>query len=322
MKRDTILITGGAGYVGSHAVRRLFLAGFQPVVFDVRCPAAAINHVEYYRGDIRNNRNLLAAFSRYHPVCVVHLAAITENRTRSQNSKTLWDVNVVGSENVARITFRHNCLGLVFASSAAVYGDANRAASETQQLHPKNTYGATKKETENFLLKQTTETPRHIAVLRIFNVAGNNANVCLTHATDARKTLLLNALRVTQGKKKRLVIYGNKFPTQDGTAIRDYVHVDDVSEAIYKASLHVLSKKKNVIVNVGSGIGTTNLTVVKTMERISGRPIYLHYGRPNAKEIVSSVAQINHTLAVLKWSPHRSDIRTIVQSTCEYYDNT
>lgn len=317
---NTVLVTGGSGYIGSHFVWRLSGTEFFPIVFDVKSPSKTIlKHAIYYRGDVRNYHALLDAFSRYKPKCVVHLAAITANTTDKHDEKRLWEVNVAGSENVLRAAFQIQRHNIVFTSSAAVYGEARPGIAETHALHPKNTYGITKKKTEESIKRYVMGTHGGAVILRLFNIAGNNPQVNLSHNAEARKTLISNALRVAEGKKKTLVIYGQHFSTADGTAVRDYVHIDDVVEAIYKATNYVLTKKDCVTVNIGSGIGATNLEVIRTVEQVIGHSIPIRFGRPRAHEIICSVANNRRALQVLGWQADRSDRRTIIKSTCNYY---
>lgn len=313
MNHSPVIITGGSGYIGSHVVQLLAKKGFDPIIFD-RTPPHDSAHARYERGDVRIYENLRRVFVRYHPAGIIHLAAQTSVTEAERQPRECADVNVRGTRNVIAAMKESGCLSVVFSSSAAVYGNTRGKIIESAPIKPLGVYGKTKAEAERELMNQKETGMITAVVLRLFNVAGAVRGVPAIPNYKRQHTLISNAFRVAYGHKKKLTLYGAHFPTLDGSAARDYVHVLDVAGAILAAFAYIQNEGHNVVANVGSGVGTTNLEVIHMIEEMTRRHIPIILAPQERHNIVSSVAGGSVARRILGWSPVRSDIGRIIQS--------
>lgn len=320
MKNTTILITGGAGYIGSHLAVRLLKEGARVIVFDIQKP-----HKDIFKatpcvfGDVRDAQNMTMVLKQWRPDGVVHLAALTRVSASDTHKREQTRTNVVGTQNLLEAMITSQCHSLVFSSSAAVYGECSIPTQETQRRTPISIYGETKKEAENIILRyQTINT----ATLRLFNVVGFGDAVPLTKKNEERNSLHTNIARTFLGKLKTLTVYGSNLPTKDGTTVRDYVHVEDATEAMRVSLKSVWQKKRSLVVNIGSGTATTTLEVIRMMECLAKRRTTVRFHRVRSNEIVMSVADIQRAKHALGWTPSMSSVSAIARSVCRYYGLT
>lgn len=317
MKRDAVLVTGGSGYIGSHLIGPISSAGFRPVIYDIAAPP--VSGVEHVPGDIRNERALEDVFGKYSVRAVIHLAAITRVRLQ-QEAESIVNTNMTGGLTLLRVMKRAGCRYIVFTSSAAVYGHKTAIVSEDEATKPVSEYGKTKLGFERIL--RVFDRNLVSATLRLFNVAGNVADVHLSSGSKHRGTLVENIILTLIGHKDKLNIYGTNLPTPDGTSVRDYVHVSDVSDSIVRSLLYILNTDKTILANIASSSGISNLQVVQAAEKIYGRRILVRKSPGNPQEIIYSVGNNAAARSVLSWKPALSDIQLILHSAGNYYGCT
>lgn len=320
MKRKTALVTGGSGYIGSHLTQRLVRDGFETIVFDIKRPHKSMRKiVTHINGDIRDDQSFLKACTNIRPHTIIHLAASIHNPISEREQKDQREVNVLGTKSVLEALARVGCHNFIFASSAAVYGESQNSIKESLPMHPKSAYGDTKTMGELIIQEYATKYNIRAVILRLFNVAGYATEVALPNRVDQRDSLVANIAKVLLGKRKRLTIFGQAYKTKDGTATRDFVHVLDVVDAFIGAIRCVENQNKIITANIGSGVGTTNLEVVRWMERHVKHNVPIQFARSRNTEIGCSVADISVAKRVLRWNPHRSNTETITRSACVHY---
>lgn len=303
--KQTVFITGGLGYIGLPTASALFEKGYHVVIFDRISPK---KHYPFLRicGDIRNSGMLCEEMKRHKPSVVVHLAAVISVSESEKEKKLYFETNVLGTKNVLAAMRKSGCKKLLFASSAAVYDACDRLVTEDYTVRPLSYYGQTKKEAEQLIQK---EYGVQSVILRYFNVVGDES-------IKKNSKLIASAVRVAKGLQKKLILYGSDYPTPDGTAIRDYVHIRDVVQANSMAVAYLENKTPSLVANIASGIGVSNLEVVKEVERQFHVRIPIVY-RKKRKETVISIADIANAKRFLHWHPTHSSRDTIIQHYLE-----
>jgi len=330
-KHNIVLITGGLGYIGAPTAYALSRMGFRVVVFDSarfcqsipgikEVPNPGIGKKENYifvQGDIRDISALTLVMKKYQPGIVIHFAALT-SATESEKQKALYvDTNVRGTKNVLGAMKTSGCNNLIFASSASVYGLVNNGLSEDSVVHPMHTYASTKKEAEQIIQE---EAAIRWVILRYFNVVGATKDGLFGEPIRKNPKLIPSALRVGLGLQKKLPIYGNDYPTPDGTAIRDYISLEDVVRSNIDAVRFMQKDNPSNIFNIGIGVGTSNLEAVHVVEKKLGKkiPILLKNKR---KEAIISVANIKKAKKMLGWKPQCSSLPKIIDGLVSFQKN-
>jgi UDP-glucose 4-epimerase len=316
--RDTVLVTGGAGFVGSHIVVELARAGFAPVVLDnfsnstpairTRLEALAGRPVPCVTADVRDAVALRAAFHDHPISAVVHCAGLKNVAESEERPLAYYDVNVGGTLALIEVMGEAGVATLVFSSSSSVYGDATdlRLAEETP-LHTASVYGRTKRVVEDFLrdLSKANKNWR-MAIVRKFNPAGAHSSGMLGDAPRGRPTHLIPQLcRVAIGEASELTVHGDDWDTADGTGVRDYVHVQDLAEAFVRALRYAIANAGTVTVNVGSGEPASVLASIAAFERACGRSIPRLVGPRRPGDVAGSCANNARAAALLDWHPTR-----------------
>jgi UDP-glucose 4-epimerase len=315
---DTILVTGGAGYVGSHVVVELARAGFVPVVLDnfsnstpavlPRLQALAGRPVPCVTADVRDLTALRAAFHDHPISAVVHCAGLKSVGESQMRPLAYYDVNVGGTLALAEVMGEAGVATLVFSSSATVYGQPdNLPVAEDAPLRPQNVYGRTKRVVEDFLRDLSRANANwRIAILRYFNPAGAHVSGMLGEASRGRPNNLVPLLcRIASGEFPELSIYGNDWPTPDGTGIRDYLHVQDLAEGHVKALAHLARAHGCVSLNLGAGRGHSVMEVVHAFEKTCGRKIGKAFAPRRAGDVASYYADPAQAQKVLAWTATR-----------------
>lgn len=318
----TVLITGGAGYIGSITARRVAAAGFVPILFDAlptRQWNRALRSMVCVHGDIRNTQDLHKVFSSYQPIAVMHFAALTSVFESMSRPYDYYQSNLIGGLNLLESMRLFDCRYIVFSSTSAVFGNATTRISENTSQNPVSVYGSTKKNFEEILyFWDKLYGIKHI-VLRYFNAVGASLRGDLGEGKSASSKLIPSLMRVYYGKQKTLTIYGKKYPTKDGTAARDYVHAEDLANAHGLALQYLLETNKSDSFNLGSGKTHTNLEVVKKLEAMTTTTIPIHYGQPRLGEVCVLATNIQKSKRILGWEPKHSDLQTILETDIVWY---
>lgn len=271
-----VLVTGGAGYIGSVACKRLAAAGFLPVVLD----NLSRGHREFVKwgpleqADINDSAALDRVMARHRPVAVLHFAALTYVGESVSNPAIYYRNNVAGSLTLLEVAQRHDVRNVVFSSTCATYGIPERLpiAEDTPQapIHP---YGASKLMIERMLADFAAAYGMRWVALRYFNACGADPDGEVGERHNPETHLIPLTLMAAAGRLPHIKILGDGYPTKDGTCIRDYIHVCDLADAHIRALHYLIDGGASQAFNLGTGIGHTVLDVIRTAERVTGRPI-------------------------------------------------
>ncbi|RYG88983.1 MAG: UDP-glucose 4-epimerase GalE [Alphaproteobacteria bacterium] len=314
-----MLVTGGAGYIGSHAAKTLWMAGYQPIVFDDLSNGhrEAVRWGPLIEGDVRNEYALAQAMAK-HEVCgVIHFAGLIEVGSSFVSPDRFWDHNVNGVAAVLRAMRRTNVRRLVFSSTAAVYGQPRRGQitglTEDHPTHPINPYGDTKLAAERMIAASCQAYGLTAIALRYFNAAGADGDGTIGEAHSPESHLIPLAIEAALASTP-LTVNGADFVTADGSCVRDYVHVSDLAEA------HVLALKASIgptgfeALNLGTGRGFTVLAVLAAVERAAEASIARRHGARRIGDPAILIADASKAKALLGWRPVQSTLAEIVGS--------
>jgi UDP-glucose 4-epimerase len=315
---DTVLVTGGAGFVGSHIVVELARNGFAPVVLDnfsnstpairTRLEALASRPVPCVTADVRDVVALRAAFHDHPIAAVIHCAGLKNVAESEERPLAYYDANVGGTLSLIEVMGEAGVAALVFSSASSVYGDADDLClSENTPLHTASVYGRTKRVVEEMLRDLSRANANwRMAIVRKFNPAGAHSSGMLGDAPRGRASHLLPQLcRVAAGEASELVVHGDDWDTADGTGVRDYVHVQDVADGFVRALKYTLAKPGILTVNLGSGKATSVLEAIAAFERACGRSIPRVTGARRAGDVAGGCADNAYAASLLDWHPTR-----------------
>ncbi len=312
----TLLITGGAGYIGSHVVRQLTEAGHKVVVFDNLSTGfadALIHGEELIVGDLADVQKLESVFSKHRFSCVLHFAASIIVPESIGNPLKYYENNTRNTLNLLGACVRFNIEQFVFSSTAAVYGiPASGVASEDSPAVPINPYGTSKLMSEWLLRDVGIAHGLRSVVLRYFNVAGADPQSRMGQRTPESTHLIKVCCQAALGKRASVSIFGSDYPTPDGTGVRDYIHIEDLAAAHLGALSHLQQGGKNLTLNVGYGHGSSVREVIETASRVAGGMIPTQEAprRPGDPPIL--IAKADRVRAVLKWQPQYDNLKKII----------
>lgn len=310
----TILITGGAGYIGTVTAHKLREAGFRPILFDQkpwRNWHRSLRTMDCVRGDICDKEALGDLFSQFCPNCVIHLAARVSARQSMVMPYRYYLTNIVGGIILLDVMDVHKCNKMVFSSSVAVYGNREKEVTEKDHVDPMNVYGETKLALEEILrFWKATKRGTYI-ILRYANVVGKYLH--FGHSARGGKSLLHTLADINKGDRETLAIFGRDHHTVDGTMVRDYVHVDDVARANVLAVEYLFKNRSSDVLLIGTGQGFSVNTVVKQFEKIVGKPIRKKFIKSNAHEISMSVVNPQRAKTILGWTATQADLEKTLQ---------
>ena len=330
---ETILVTGGAGYIGSHVVVELARAGYAPVVLDnfsnstpavlPRLQALAGRPVPSINADTRDEVALRSVFHDHPISAVVHCAGLKAVGESEERPLAYYDVNVGGAITLAEVMGEAGVATLVFSSSATVYGQPeDLPCKEDAPLRPQNVYGRTKRVVEDFLRDLAkANTNWRIAILRYFNPAGAHSSGMLGEAARGRPQNLVPLLcKIAAGELPDLQIYGGDWPTPDGTGIRDYLHVQDLADG-HVAALRYLAKTHGAVtLNLGSGEGHSVMEVVTAFEAACGRKLTKSIAPRRPGDVAVYYADPGRAEKLLQWRATR-DLKTICADAWRWQKN-
>src|SRR5918996_4895093 len=312
-----VLVTGGAGYIGSHVVRQLVADGRRVVVYDNLSTghAWAVLGADLVVGDLGDRDRLEALFADRHFDAVLHFAASIWVGESVREPAKYYRNNVVNALGLFELAMRHGVSGIVFSSTAAVYGEPDvPVIEESRPLAPVNPYGASKMMAERMLMDIARASGLRYVVLRYFNVAGADLEGRIGEATPDNNHLVKVACEAAFGVRPGMKINGVDYPTPDGTCVRDYIHVEDLAAAHVEALSYLGQGGESEIFNCGYGRGFSVREVIDTVARVSGVAIPVEEAarRPgDPPMLVASNAKIRRMLG---WQPRHDDLEFIVRT--------
>lgn len=315
MAADRILVTGGAGYIGAHACKALARAGFEPVAFDNLSTgwAEAVKFGPLVRGDLMDPEAIRAALAEWKPVAVMHFAALSLVGESMTNPAKYWRTNVTGSLNLIEATVAAGIGNFVFSSTCATYGDQDGVVlDETTAQYPINAYGGSKQAIEGILRDFGSAFGLNHVIFRYFNVAGADpeAEVGEQHLPETH--LIPIMLEAIEGKRPALTVFGDDYPTRDGTCVRDYVHVSDLVDAHVLGLKWLLDGKGSRAFNLGTGTGFTVREVIDASRAVTNAEVPVIQGARRAGDAVSLVSGSGRALSELGWQPSRSTLPQMI----------
>lgn len=319
-----ILVLGGAGYIGSHMVDRLVKQGKSVVVVDSLVTGFRPSippQVPFEQGDLRDAAFLNRVFETYAIQAVYHFAASSLVGESVSHPLKYYDNNVVGTLRLLECMHHHQVNHIVFSSTAAVYGEPETVPiTESQRKAPTNTYGQTKLAVEDMLKWAGLAHGIKSVCLRYFNVAGAAISGQIGEAHNPETHLIPNVIKAAQGLKA-LTVFGNDYPTPDGTCIRDYIHVVDLVAAHEKAMQYLEQGGKSTVFNLGNGGGFSVKQIIDATEAVVGRAIPYEIKARRAGDPAVLVADATKAREVLGWVPQYTDVNAIIETAWRWHQS-
>ncbi len=317
-----VLVTGGAGYIGSHACKALRAAGYTPVTFDNLETGwrAAVKFGPFVQGDLMDPASIAAVFTDYKPVAVMHFAALSQVGESMNDPARYWRNNLVGSLNLIEAAVAAGCLDFVFSSTCATYGDQdNVVLDENSAQHPINAYGASKRAIEDVLVAfQNAYGLRHV-IFRYFNVAGADPEAEVGELHQPETHLIPLMLDAISGKRAALTVFGTDYDTPDGTCIRDYVHVCDLVDAHVLGLKWLQDGKKSRVFNLGTGSGFSVREVIDQSRLVTNRPVPYVDGDRRLGDCTKLVSGSVRAEVELGWKPTRSTLDMMITDAWRWH---
>ena len=317
-----VLVTGGAGYIGSHACKALRAAGYIPVTFDNLETGwrAAVKFGPFVQGDLMDPASIAAVFTDYKPVAVMHFAALSQVGESMNDPARYWRNNLVGSLNLIEAAVAAGCLDFVFSSTCATYGDQdNVVLDENSAQYPINAYGASKRAIEDVLVAfQNAYGLRHV-IFRYFNVAGADPEAEVGELHQPETHLIPLMLDAISGKRAALTVFGTDYDTPDGTCIRDYVHVCDLVDAHVLGLKWLQDGKKSRVFNLGTGSGFSVREVIDQSRLVTNRPVPYVDGDRRLGDCTKLVSGSVRAEVELGWKPTRSTLDMMITDAWRWH---
>jgi UDP-arabinose 4-epimerase len=313
--KKTVLVTGGAGYIGSHTCKALAEAGFEPVVYDslLRGNSWAVRWGPMEQGDLMDEDRLQEVLRTYRPEGVIHFAAFAYVGESMQDPLAYYRNNTCGTVALLRAMAAEGVGRLVFSSTCATYGTPeSNPIREDMPQNPINPYGRSKLMVEHVLKDCALTGALSAVALRYFNAAGADADGEIGEAHDPETHLIPLALGAAQGSAPPLTVFGDDHPTPDGTCIRDYIHVTDLADAHVRALGYAGSNPGFAAFNLGTGAGVSVRELIRTAEEITGRAVPHVIGPRRDGDPAALVADSTLARERLGWSAQHSDLRNIL----------
>lgn len=316
-----ILVTGGAGYIGSHVVRLLTAAGQPVVVLDNLSTgfAESVLGAELVVGDTGDQALVSQLLEEHNVDTVIHFAAHTIVPESVTDPLKYYGNNTCCSRSLLACCQAAGVKHFIFSSTAAVYGiPDDEACSEESPLSPINPYGMSKLMTETMLRDLGKATDMRHVILRYFNVAGSDPDGRIGQSTENATLLIKVAAEVAVGKREQLYVFGTDYPTSDGTGVRDYIHVDDLADAHIKALEYLRNGGESQTLNCGYGHGYSVREVIDAVNRVNGSPIKVIEQDKRAGDPPALIARADKIREKLGWTPRYDDLDFIVKTSLEW----
>nr|WP_314433340.1 UDP-glucose 4-epimerase GalE [uncultured Brevundimonas sp.] len=318
---QTVLVTGGAGYVGSHVCLALHEAGFTPVVYDnlSNGHAAFVQWGVLEQGDIRDGVRLGEVIAKYRPASVLHFAALIEVGESVKEPGRFFENNVAGAITLIEAARRGGIGCMVFSSTCATYGDPVRLPmDETHPQAPLNPYGRSKLMVEQALADYSAYAGFRSVCLRYFNAAGADEQGRIGERHHPETHAIPLALQTALGQRSGFKLFGDDYDTRDGTAVRDYIHVMDLADAHVRALKYLLEGGETSVFNLGAGTGTTVRELIDTIRRTTNLPFEVETTPRRPGDAPCLVADNSRAREVLGWRPTRG-LTDIIQSAWRWH---
>lgn len=321
---ETVLVTGGAGYVGSHTCKVLAARGYLPVSLDnlVRGHRWAVQWGPLAENDITDGTALDRIFSAYRPKAVIHFAAYAYVGESVDNPAKYYGNNVAGSIALLDAMRRHGCGNIIFSSSCSTYGIPSQSPiPEDHPQVPINPYGRSKLMMEQIIRDYGSAYGIRHAILRYFNAAGADPDGQIGEDHDPETHLIPLLLQTVQGERKCTEVYGTDYDTPDGTAVRDYVHVMDLGNAHVLALQYLIQSGSSLCLNLGTGQGNSVLEVIEAVRQVTGKPVAYRTVDRRPGDPPMLVARADQAYSLLGWKPGFIDIKDTISTAWHWHQS-
>lgn len=319
-----VLVTGGAGYIGSHACLALKNAGYCPVTLDNFSSGwrDAVKFGPVVECDLLDHAALHDVFKDFSPIAVMHFAASSEVTESVSNPGKYWRNNVLGSLNLIEASVVNNCNNFIFSSTCATYGDQdNVLLNEDMRQDPNNPYGASKRSVEEIINHYGKAYNLRYVIFRYFNVAGAEPEGQIGELHDPETHLIPLILDAISGQRENITIFGTDYETPDGTCIRDYVHVCDLVDAHLLGLKWLEQGKPNRVYNLGTGRGFSVREVINHVSSITNQELKVLEGPRRKGDCTALVASSNLAYRELGWEPRQSTLDKMISDAWRWHQN-
>lgn len=318
-----ILVLGGAGYIGSHTVYELIDTGRDVVVADnlqTGFKAAVHPKARFYEADIRDRAAMDALFEQEHIEGVIHFAASSQVGESMSDPLKYYDNNLGGTMVLLSSMVAHGVDKIVFSSTAATYGEPEQVPIlEGDKTQPTNCYGETKLAMEHMMSWVSRAHGLCYVALRYFNACGAHPSGAIGEAHNPETHLVPIILQVPNGQREAVSVFGDDYPTRDGTCVRDYIHVTDLAQAHILALDYLLQGGENNVFNLGNGVGFTVNEVIECARKVTGHPIPAVVSPRRAGDPAQLVASSEKAKTVLGWKPQYDNLETIISTAWAWH---
>ncbi|WP_417254602.1 UDP-glucose 4-epimerase GalE [Celeribacter sp.] len=317
-----VIVTGGAGYIGSHACKALRAAGYEPVTFDNLSTGweDAVKFGPFEKGDLLDRARLDEVFAKYNPVAVMHFAAFSQVGESMKDPAKYWRNNVIGSLTLIEAAVAAGCMNFVFSSTCATYGDQDNVVLDEESVQlPINSYGASKRAIEDILENFEQAFGLNSVIFRYFNVAGGDPEAEVGEFHQPETHLIPLMLDAIAGKRDALTIFGTDYDTPDGTCIRDYVHVCDLVDAHVLGLKWLEDGKGSRVFNLGTGKGFSVREVIDHSRAVTNMEVPYVEGDRRPGDCTKLVSGSERAIKELGWSPDRSNLTEMIGDAWKWH---
>ena len=319
-----ILVTGGAGYIGSHTVKLLGEAGHKVVTVDNLSKGFrdAVLYGDFYEGDVADGNLITNIIGKHEIDSLIHFAALTIVPESVEKPLLYYGNNTCKTRTLLETCSANGVKNVIFSSTAAVYGiPASGECDENAVLSPINPYGMSKLMSEHMIRDLCKSTSMKHVILRYFNVAGSDPEGKIGQSTPKATLLVKVACEAAMGKREKLHVFGTDYDTPDGTGVRDYIHVTDLAAAHVDALSYLRNGGESATLNCGYGRGLSVREIIDTVEKLHGSALKVEESPRRAGDPPSLIAVADRIRETLNWSPRYDDIETIVQTSLDWEKN-
>ncbi len=319
-----VLVTGGAGYIGSHACKVLRDAGYTPVTYDNLSTgwSDAVKFGPFEQGELTDRAALDRVFAAYNPVAVMHFAALSQVGEAMREPGMYWHNNVAGSLCLIEAAVAQGCLDFVFSLTCATYGEQDGVLlDESCAQHPLNAYGASKRAIEDILANFGDSHGLNSVIFRYFNVAGADPDGEVGEFHQPETHLMPLILDAISGKRAEITVFGEDYDTPDGTCIRDYVHVMDLVAAHVKGLEWLKAGKGSRVFNLGTGRGFSVKEVIDHSRIVTNKEVPTKIGARRGGDCTKLVSGSTRAESELGWTPSRSTLEAMITDAWRWHQN-
>jgi len=315
-----ILITGGAGYIGSHITEQLIKNKETIIILDnlITGYKKLINKkAKFFKADIKNKSKIIKIIKDNDITSIIHLAAYLNVSEAEKNKREYYQNNIIGTRNLLEACKNSNVKNIIFSSSCSIYGNVKGSVNENRKPNPQGYYGYTKYKGEQLIKKLSVKYKFKYGILRYFNVAGASPSGKIGEIEKSHGHLIKNLAIQSLRKKPRIKIFGNDYKTKDGTCIRDYIHVSDLSNIHVKGLNYLQKNQKSFILNCGYGKGYSVEQIVNIFKKIKNG-VKVQYQKRRPGDIDQVYANTKKFKKILKWRPKYNNLKLIIKSAIKW----